>query len=434
MVVSVVKLRELPGSLRQAIDLCRGFEGLGRNDRILIKPNICLSEWVPLFGLVTTTTMLEALVQLLLERGCRDITIGEGPVSIDGLSVWRGYKRMGIDALARKYGVKLVDLNQGPFEEIDLEGHNAQIAKAAFETDFLINVPVLKTHNQVKVSLGFKNLKGFLSPKSKIKFHGTNRLNRHIRLLNEAVQSDLTIIDGTYALESGPDTVLGKAHRFNLIVAGRDAFACDVIGTTLMGIDPSEVGYLKEFAEVHGLPLTATAIEVEGEDMESLTRKLDWEVNLAEELFTPMGIKGLSAPYPGETLCSRCYAALGYSLIALARDNAGFDFGKVVICCGRETKPGGDAQRVILYGDCAVKANNGLMGACRVSGCPPKLTDSLFALWAALLSKPRMLQIMPARLARLAGMKMGIYSDSLPKWERYRSGEFDRKHFRLKRK
>jgi hypothetical protein len=68
-----------------------------------------------------------------------------------------------------------------------------------------------------------------------------------------------------------------------------------------------------------------------------------------------------------------------------------------------------------------------------VAGCPPKMMDSLFVLRKALLSKPRMLRVTPVRLVRLAGMKMGIYSDSLPKWERYRTGEFDPRHFRARR-
>jgi len=98
MVVSVVKLQEPLESLMQAIELCGGLQGLGRNDKVLIKPDICLSEWMPLYGLVTTTSLLEGLVQLLVERGCHDISIGEGPVDILALSITRGCKRMGIDS------------------------------------------------------------------------------------------------------------------------------------------------------------------------------------------------------------------------------------------------------------------------------------------------------------------------------------------------
>ena len=438
MAVSLVRLDEPLGSLKRAIELCGGWDGLDRNSKVFIKPNICLPRWMPLYGMVTTTGILESLVRLLSEQGCRDITIGEGPVDVFGLSMRQGYRRMGIDTVARRYGVKLVDLNRGPFRPVDLEGVRVQVAEAAFENDFLVNVPALKTHNQVRVSLGFKNLKGFLSPASRVKFHGTNRLNHLIRLLGEAVKPDLTVIDGTYALESGPDTALGLAHRMNLIVAGREAHSCDVLGAVLLGIEPSEVGYLREYAEAHGLPLSADRIEVEGEkDLPALVRPLDWRVHLPEEL-SAAGITGLSIPHPGETLCSRCYAVLGYSLLALARDNPGMDFGNAVICCGREARPGSDAGPrgvapvVILFGDCAVGGNRGLEDAHRVKGCPPPITRSMAALWRALLSRPRMLRVMPARMARMAAMKAGIYTDHLEKWERYRSKEFDPGHFRAR--
>lgn len=436
--VSVVRLDEPLATLKRAIDLCGGWDGLGPGNRVFLKPNICLPRWMPLYGMVTTTSVLEALVRLLSEQGCRNVTIGEGPVDVFGTSIRQGYRRMGIDTLARRYGVRLVDLNRGPFRPVDLEGVKVQVAEAAFESDFLINVPALKTHNQVKVSLGFKNLKGFLSPASRVKFHGTNRLNHLICLLGEVVRPHLTVIDGTYALESGPDTALGRAHRMDVVVAGREACSCDVVGATLLGIDPSGVGYLREYAEARGLPLSADRIEVRGEgDLGALVCPLEWRVNVPEEL-SAMGVRGLSVPYPGETLCSRCYAMLGYSLLALARDNRGTDFGDSVICCGREARPGADARPgceagpVILFGDCAVAANRGLEGACRVQGCPPPVTDSLMALWRTLLGRRRMLRRMPARMARLSAAKAGIFMDRLDKWQRYQSKEFDPGHFRAR--
>ncbi len=449
MAVSVVRLEEPFLSLKRAIELCGGLEGLGRGSRVFIKPNICLSRWMPLYGMVTTTSILEGLVRLLSERGCRDVTIGEGPVDVFGASMSHGYRRMGIDRVARRYGVKLVDLNRGPFRPLVLEGVKVQVAQAAFENDFLINVPALKTHNQVKVSLGFKNLKGFVAPGSRAKFHGTNRLNHLVRLLGEAVRPSLTLIDGTYALESGPDTALGRAHRMNVIVAGRETHSCDVIGSALLGIDPFQVGYLREYGEAHGLPLRADQIEVKGEsDLAALARPLDWRVHLPEEL-SAAGITGLSIPYPGETLCSRCYAMLGYSVLALARDSRGTDFGNAVICCGREVRPDsdtlpggerkcdggakpGEGRAIVLFGDCAVNANKGLAEACRVKGCPPPITGSMMSLWKALLSRPGMLRVMPAGMARLAAAKAGVLTERLDKWQRYQSEEFDPGHFRAR--
>jgi uncharacterized protein (DUF362 family) len=73
--------------------------------------------------------------------------------------------------VAKRYGAKLVDFNSEPFEEVQLEKIKVKISRWALESDFLINLPVLKTHRQTKVSLGMKNLKGCLAIESKKKFH-----------------------------------------------------------------------------------------------------------------------------------------------------------------------------------------------------------------------------------------------------------------------
>jgi hypothetical protein len=51
---------------------------------------------MPLYGLVITTSLLEGLVQLLVQQGCHDISIGEGLADILALNMIRGCKRMGI--------------------------------------------------------------------------------------------------------------------------------------------------------------------------------------------------------------------------------------------------------------------------------------------------------------------------------------------------
>ncbi|MDM7999059.1 MAG: DUF362 domain-containing protein, partial [Dehalococcoidia bacterium] len=176
MVVSVVRLADPQESLRQAIARCDGFARLNRHGKVLLKPNIPTGFRLPPYGMTTTTSILEALVRLLIETGCRDIAIGEGSIEVLGFGTKQGYARTEIDKLAKRYGVKLIDLNEGPFRQVELGDFKIGIAEAVLDADFLINVPVLKTHGQTKVSLGFKNLKGCLSLASRLKFHKTKRL------------------------------------------------------------------------------------------------------------------------------------------------------------------------------------------------------------------------------------------------------------------
>ncbi|MFO7712280.1 MAG: DUF362 domain-containing protein, partial [Dehalococcoidia bacterium] len=332
MTVSLVKYDGTPDSIRRAVELCNGFENLGKNHRVLIKPNNCFRHnTMPPYGMVTTTTVVEAVVQLLLEHGCRDISIGEGAIIniFDELDPYtkHGFRGTGLDRVARKHGVKLVDLNRGPFREVDLGGISVRVAREAMKADFLINLPVLKTHFQTKVSLGFKNLKGCLSPDSKKRFHTSKRLDRLISLLNDAVRSDLVLIDGIYMLEKGPETLAGKAYRKDLIIAGRDVFECDVVGATILGVDPAEIDYLSEFAGRHRRSFDLAAIGTVGEELESLKEQLEWRFEPDQELLGPTKITGLSAPHPGQTLCSACGATLALALSMLGKDNPETDFG-----------------------------------------------------------------------------------------------------------
>jgi uncharacterized protein (DUF362 family) len=434
MTVSLVRFDDSLDSLRKAIELCNGFEQLDSNRKILIKPNNCFRHPImPPYGMVTTSTITELLVRLLLEHGCRDISIGEGAIIgiFDELAPYtkRGFQGTSINRVAKKYGIKLIDFNKGPFQELDLGGIKAQVSKSALEADFLINVPVLKTHFQTKVSLGFKNLKGCLSKASKKRFHTSNKLDLLIYWLNEAVKSDLVIIDGIYMLEKGPETLAGIAHRKDLIIASPDIFECDVIGTTILGIDPSDVAHLREFAKRHNRSFDISEIQIKGEDIESVREHLVWQFIPDRELLSPKGVTGLSAPYPGQTMCCACGATLALALAIMAKDNPKTDFGGAHLYYGMELKPERDARDILLYGNCAIKNSKDLNTVTRIEGCPPTLTKTLIALMRVLLNRPRMLRMVFERFIKLIGVRLGMYKEVFPRWERYRSKEFNRKHF-----
>jgi uncharacterized protein (DUF362 family) len=441
MAVSLVKFDGSLDSLRRAIELCGGFEKLSKNARVLIKPNNCFRHKImPPYGMVTTSWIIDGVVQLLLEHGCKDISIGEGAIIgiFDELGPYtkQGFKGTRIEKIAKKHGIKLIDFNQDAFRELYLGGTKVQVSRAALDTDFLINVPVLKTHFQTKVSLGFKNLKGCLDKDSKKKFHTSKRLDTLICLLNEAIKSDLVVIDGIYMLEKGPETLAGVAHRKNLIIASPDVFECDVIGATILGVEPAQVDHLREFAGKNNRSLDISAIQIKGEDIESLKEQLEWRFEPDQELLGPSKITGLSAPHPGQSLCSACGATLALALSIFGKDNPGMDFGGVAFYYGLGLKPAEKSEgkrpsptELFFYGDCAIRSSKSVEKAVKIEGCPPTLTKTLLALMRALLSKPRMSRVLLMRAMKLLGIRLGLYREVFPGWERYQAREFDKTHF-----
>jgi len=430
--VAIVKYDKTLNSLRKAIELCNGFEELKPKSRVLLKPNIETSgtpSKMPPYGIVTTSRMVAYLIQLLHERGCRDISIGEGTVVNKelGTDTPKGYKWSGIARAAKKYGVKLIDFNNESYQNVELDGVKIRISSVALESEFLINLPVLKTHCETKVSLGLKNLKGCLDMRSRREFHRKG-LERMIALLNTKVKPKLTIIDGIYALERGPD-LAGTAHRMNLVIAGKDILSCDIVGSTVLGIEPSSVAHLKEFASITGQQLDIGTIDIRGERIKEVTKRLEWRVNLEDTFFRPARIGGVTLQDVDTSCCSGCNGSVWPALMAFCKDNQGTALDNVEICYGSEIKAKKESKRVFLVGSCAIEANRDLEDAIRIKGCPPKMADTLLTLMNHTIDKGKARRILALRLMKLSLMKLGLYDEDFPVYKHYALPEFDRNYF-----
>ena len=158
------------------------------------------------------------------------------------------FESLGYGKLQKKYGVKCIDVHQRPFEKVDFGGgvelnYNSDI----LECDFIVNLPVLKTHLQTVVSLGIKNLKGLIDIESRKKCHNTNHgkdLHYYVARLANKIPPSLTVIDGIYSNELGPHFT-GNMRRSNLLIASADMLAADMVGAKILGYELSQVPYLK---------------------------------------------------------------------------------------------------------------------------------------------------------------------------------------------
>ena len=430
--VAVVKYDGTSNALKKAIELCGGFEKLKPDHKILLKPNILWggTKKLPPFGVVTTSAIVGHLLQLLRDQGCRDITIGEGTIPNKELhsSTHKGYEWSGIGKVAKRYGAKLVDFNSEPFEEVQLEKIKVKVSRWALESDFLINLPVLKTHRQTKVSLGMKNLKGCLAIESKKMFH-KHDIARLIALLNTKIKTSLTIIDGIYAKDRGPD-FLGTSYRTNLLIAGRDVFSCDIVGAEAMGIRPEEVDYLKEFSSVEGRSLSLDAIEVKGEALKEIVRPLKWRLSV-EDIFHQAGIRVITVQHGATDLscCSGCEGVLSAFCGVFCKDNPGVALDGLEICMGGKAKPKEESKKVFILGNCAIAANKDLKDGIKIKGCPPPIVDTVMSIVLKSLPKKRIAKILVSRMIKNIGIKLGIYDEAFPAFGVYKPPEFDRSHF-----
>jgi uncharacterized protein (DUF362 family)/Ni,Fe-hydrogenase III small subunit len=391
--ISLVQYAGSPGSLREAVELCSGLEKLERNTRVLIKPN--LITWddqfkIAPFGVFTTTRLVEDLVIMLKEHGCREISIGEGSVQIQkGIGTMAAYAGLGYISLVKKYGVKLVDFNADRSANFKIPGGpTLHIAREAMESDFLINFPVLKTHAQTKVSLGLKNLKGCLKTSSKkICHHASPGLEYCFTFIADCVKPALTIVDGIYALERGP-LHFGNAFRKGVIVASRDALGADMVAAKTIGYDPQDIVHFAEYAKRHGKSLDLKDYEMRGDALENHIKALKWDWGWAKDntgpsIFEKFGVTGVALPKYDETLCSGCTPLANMVNILVLSAFTGQPLPKIEILNGKKMQARSGYASTVLIGDCIIKANKEnvhIRKAIRVAGCPPDTKEVIDAL------------------------------------------------------
>lgn len=216
--------------------------------KVLLKPNFN-SNMNALTGNTTDLRIIAVLVELLQGRGYRNIVIGEGTNS--------GFYRNQIDVasrlrarrLAEELGVRFLDLNYCQGREIAFaENKKAKVATDCLEADLFINLPKLKMHHEVGISVCLKNIMGCLvGQENKKKTH--HSLARNIVHLNSYLKPHLHIVDGLIAMEgNGPSD--GLPVRMDTIIAGTDPYFIDMVCAEMVGMPYREVTYLKVAEEL----------------------------------------------------------------------------------------------------------------------------------------------------------------------------------------
>jgi len=126
------------------------------------------------------------------------------------------FETLGYNTMKRKYGIKVINLFERPYDKVTFrDGTTLNFSTDFLKSDFVVNIPVLKTHAQTIVTLGIKNLKGTLDIDSRKKCHSADTkkdLHYMIARLQEILPAGFTLIDGIFTNERGPG-IDGKIRR-----------------------------------------------------------------------------------------------------------------------------------------------------------------------------------------------------------------------------
>lgn len=390
-IVSIVKYEKPLESVWKAVELSQGLDELPSQARVVIKPNIVY--WTratnfPKWGVITTSRVVEDIVILLKERGVDDVTVVEGMVTMDPKdreTPADAFEALGYGTLKKRYGVKSFNVFERPFEKVDLgDGVELSFNADILHSDFVVNLPVLKTHNQTVVSLGIKNLKGTLDILSRKKCHSADPekdLNFMVAKLADKMPPMFTVVDGIYSTERGPNFD-GRIRRSNLLIASADILSADMVGSKVLGIDPKQVPHLVHAARNRSRPLDLSDVEVVGERIEDVAspHEYDFIYSESDEACVPVplakqGIKGLFYRKYDSSLCTYCSGLNGVILTAIRYAWKGEPWDNVEVLTGKIMKPTPGMKKTILIGECmyqAHKDNPDIQEMIAVKGCPPK--------------------------------------------------------------
>lgn len=256
------------------------------NRRVVLKPNNVLID-VPLTS--THVDTLEGILEFLKSiNKLGNVIIAESAANGPTLE---GFDNYGYYRLISKYPVKLVDLDQEPFDilyvfdEKDFKPHAIRMSRTLLDNNsYIVSVARMKTHDRVVATLSLKNIvvgapikdfgytwtskrkPGTKSDKAIAHGNGFRGINYNLFTLSRQLHPHLSLIDGFEGMEgNGPNDGTPVDHR--ICVVSTDWLAADRVGVELMGIDFTKVGYLN-FCSQTGLGIVDLGqIEIIGEKL-----------------------------------------------------------------------------------------------------------------------------------------------------------------------
>lgn len=316
-----------------------------KKSRVLIKPNL-LAPATPDRAVVTHPLIVKAVAEYVISKGVRP-QISDSPAvgSFNKILKESGIKDAleGLNVEYKEFK-DFVSIDVGkPFEKIE-------IAEDAVNADIIINLPKIKTHTQMLLTLGIKNLFGCIVGMKKPEWHLRAGVDREMFAallvkIYQAINPAINIYDGILAMEGEGPGKSGDPREVGVIMGSGDALAADQVVCRMIGVDPDH------------LLTNRIAMEQESEIEEVsidgyLPRIEDFRLpEITPVVFGPKMVHGfirrhlVQRPECDDSECRLCGECWGYcpaEAITHDKKKIHFDYDKCIRCyCCIEVCPDG---------------------------------------------------------------------------------------------
>jgi uncharacterized protein (DUF362 family)/Pyruvate/2-oxoacid:ferredoxin oxidoreductase delta subunit len=223
-----------------------GLDRIKAGNTVLIKPNLLLAA--PSQMAVTTHPLVvKSACEFALSMGAR-VQISDSPA----MGAFRKIiKQGGYEEALTGLDVKIAPFEDSEKINIGNPFGSIEVARDAVHADYIINLAKLKTHAQMLLTLGVKNMFGCIIGLRKARWHLRAGIDRRMfaRLLvrlYESLRPDVTIVDGILALEGLGPGKGGKARELGWLVSGVNAHSVDKTICTLLGMRPADLATLEQ--------------------------------------------------------------------------------------------------------------------------------------------------------------------------------------------
>jgi uncharacterized protein (DUF362 family) len=305
-VVSIVRIKhdDIDYAVRNAIDLLGGIKSITTGkERIMLKPNLVGPEPRD----TTKPGIIKALAQLMKEAG-KDVSVGEGSAAA-GQNFRPGifgnvcatkdrkmlndiqqsvFDTLGYFDLAKSLKIPLINLHTGEMSKVKIPNgfvfKKISLHHSLTETDLLCSVPMMKTHGLATVTLGMKNLIGTYPGE----IYGTVRSEVHrtaarveesgtasaIVDMVRANKLGLVVVDASTAMQGQGPSVYdgGQLVKMDLIIAGTNPLATDMVAASIMGFRPEEISTFVWAWKAGMRPKNLNEIEIRGKKLQDVRK------------------------------------------------------------------------------------------------------------------------------------------------------------------
>jgi uncharacterized protein (DUF362 family) len=234
-------LTELRGKLEAVLEPLGGMSAFVKpGDRVLLKPNL-LTGSRPTKECVTRPEIAYCVAQLVQEAGGKPF-LGDSPAfgSARGVAKANGYLE-----LMAALDLPIVEFRGKRYEAAGEDFNHLRLCKEAMEADVVINLPKVKSHMQLTMTLGVKNLFGCVPGKMKAWWHmeagkDADRFGMMLVETARSINPDLTILDGIIGHEgNGPSA--GEPRDLGVLAASSNVFALDRAILEILQVNPDIV-------------------------------------------------------------------------------------------------------------------------------------------------------------------------------------------------